>query len=63
VALLEYLERDCPYYGETCLLAIDMTLAEQDYIEDCPICCRPMRVSVRASDPDQPQVTLRSEDE
>jgi len=63
MALIEHLERHCPYCGEPCLLAIDLTLPEQDYIEDCQVCCRPMRVSVQAADPDQPLVTLYSEDE
>lgn len=63
MALLDYVERSCPYCGEPCLLAIDLSVTEQDYIEDCQVCCRPMRVSIQAADPQQLQVTLRSEDE
>jgi len=64
MALIDYIERGCPCCGEPCLLAIDRSIAEQQYTEDCQVCCRPMIVTVVASDPDQPaQVTLRSEDE
>lgn len=38
----------CPYCGE----AVEITLdpgggSQQDYVEDCEICCQPWRVSVR----------------
>lgn len=64
MALMEYLERDCPYCGESSLLAIDLSVSEQSYIEDCQVCCRPMSVSVRIEGPGQLlTVTLRGEDE
>jgi hypothetical protein len=38
----------CPYCGEALELAVDPGGgAAQQYIEDCEVCCRPMRVSVR----------------
>lgn len=39
---------ECPSCGEPIALAIDTTAGdEQDYVEDCPVCCRPMDVFVR----------------
>ncbi|NQD35958.1 CPXCG motif-containing cysteine-rich protein [Permianibacter sp. IMCC34836] len=61
-------EQSCPYCGESIELLIDGSIAEQSYIEDCPVCCRPMIVEVRVpdgefGDEEPPEVTLRSEDE
>jgi len=36
----------CPYCGEENELLIDPSVDEQDYVEDCQICCQPMRVHV-----------------
>jgi hypothetical protein len=36
----------CPYCGEPCELTLDPGGgAHQEYIEDCPVCCRPWRVT------------------
>ena len=38
----------CPYCGEQNTILLDPGSGErQDYVEDCQICCRPWRVSVR----------------
>jgi hypothetical protein len=37
----------CPHCGETCSIALDPGGGEeQEYVEDCPVCCRPWRVRV-----------------
>lgn len=36
----------CPYCGEPIELLIDDSIDEQRYIEDCQVCCRPIRVAV-----------------
>lgn len=36
----------CPYCGESIDVLIDGSVAEQDYIEDCQVCCRPINFSV-----------------
>lgn len=37
------LERvDCPYCGESFETVIDSSGGSQNYIEDCPVCCRPI---------------------
>lgn len=36
----------CPYCGEKIELIIDCSIAEQDYIEDCEVCCRPISLLV-----------------
>ena len=32
----------CPYCGETFETLIDTSAGDQEYIEDCAICCRPI---------------------
>lgn len=32
----------CPYCGESIEVLIDSTDAQQQYIEDCQVCCRPI---------------------
>lgn len=36
----------CPYCGEAIDLLVDASVGDQSYIEDCSVCCRPMRVTV-----------------
>ena len=36
----------CPYCGERVELMIDAADDLQHYVQDCPVCCRPMEVSV-----------------
>lgn len=40
-------EVNCPYCWESFEILIDPSVDEQDYIEDCEICCRPIRFLVR----------------
>jgi Cysteine-rich CPXCG len=37
---------ECPYCGETIGVLIDCSVAEQRYIEDCQVCCRPIEFDV-----------------
>ena len=37
----------CPYCGETVEIALDPgSGSEQEYVEDCPVCCQPWSVRV-----------------
>jgi len=49
-ALTDEVNVGCPYCGETITLVVDLSIAEQDYIEDCFVCCRPIRITCRADD-------------
>jgi hypothetical protein len=40
-------EVTCPCCGEPCTIGLDPgSGANQDYVEDCQVCCRPWRVHV-----------------
>ena len=46
--MIEEVVVDCPYCGEQVALDVDTTAGpDQSYVEDCPVCCRPMEVFVR----------------
>lgn len=34
----------CPFCWETLTISLDMSLPVQDYIEDCQVCCQPIRI-------------------
>lgn len=41
----------CPYCGELVLVSVEAELSSgADYVEDCPVCCRPWEVHVRGGD-------------
>ena len=52
----------CPYCGESIEILVDGSIAQQNYIEDCPVCCRPMELSITL-DGDEVSVTARRDDE
>ena len=40
--MLELGTYSCPYCGEPAEAALDLSGGDQEYIEDCPVCCRPI---------------------
>jgi hypothetical protein len=54
----------CPYCGESNEIGLDPgSGAHQEYVEDCQVCCRPWRVSVRYGPDGAAGVTVMPEDE
>ncbi|MBI2362143.1 MAG: CPXCG motif-containing cysteine-rich protein [Elusimicrobia bacterium] len=41
---------DCPHCGEPFTILIDASVPRQDYVEDCFVCCRPIRFKVVCAD-------------
>lgn len=48
--LLQTHDLSCPYCGEPIQLIIDCSIPEQEYIEDCQVCCRPINIFVLIED-------------
>ena len=42
----------CPYCGERFEAVVDVSGGSAEYVEDCPVCCRPIEMSVEAHDGD-----------
>ena len=40
----------CPACWETVELTVDLSGGSAVYSEDCPVCCRPMQVSLQVGD-------------
>jgi len=36
----------CPYCGESMEIMVDPSLPDQQYIEDCQVCCRPITLKI-----------------
>lgn len=51
----------CPYCGEAIELLIDDSEAEQDYVEDCEVCCQPIHVEVRVAEDGDLLLMLRTD--
>jgi hypothetical protein len=53
----------CPYCGEEIDVLIDCSEQQQEYIEDCQVCCRPIRFQVCIGPDDSPEVQVFHENE
>jgi hypothetical protein len=49
---IEEVAYHCPHCGEPVTALVDRSLPEQDYVEDCEVCCRPIRLVVHV-DPER----------
>ena len=47
VGLLEH-AFGCPYCGESITMLLDLSEPDQEYVEDCEVCCNPIGLHVRA---------------
>lgn len=53
----------CPYCGESLDVLIDGSVPDQNYIEDCQVCCRPINFSVSVQEDGEISVYVSGEDE
>ena len=54
---------DCPYCGEQFEAVIDCSEAQQSYVEDCWVCCRPIIFQVSVDDTGLVTVSTHHENE
>jgi hypothetical protein len=47
--LIQEASVNCPYCGELISVLLDGSVDEQEYIEDCQVCCKPMVLHVRVT--------------
>ncbi|MBP9961847.1 CPXCG motif-containing cysteine-rich protein [Pseudomonas defluvii] len=60
--MLETEFHDCPYCGEEFEAVLDLSGGDQQYVEDCPVCCRPI-VFILQVHGDEWMLDLKREDE
>jgi hypothetical protein len=53
----------CPYCGERISILVDRSHDEQEYTEDCQVCCRPIVFNVFVDNTGDAAVSARCENE
>jgi len=54
---------NCPYCGEPIEIVIDDSIDEQQYIEDCSVCCQPIDIAVVVDPQAGITVSVRAEND
>ncbi len=60
--MLECQGYQCPYCGERVEAVLDLSAGDQQYIEDCPVCCRPILFDLQTDGADW-SLQVRGEDD
>jgi hypothetical protein len=58
---LESVELLCPWCSEPINLLVEVIEPEQEYTEDCPVCCSPIQVQVNVGAQGDPEVSVERE--
>jgi len=48
--MLEEARVACPYCWQSLTILLDLSEPEQEYIEDCQVCCQPMQIRYSSVD-------------
>lgn len=59
----EAISIQCPYCGERLEIVVDCSAGDQNYVEDCQVCCQPMELAVTLDETGFPTVAVAREDE
>ena len=52
----------CPHCWEPINLTLDLSVAEQSYIEDCPVCCKSLLVSYSVNNGEIAEFSVEASD-
>ncbi|HEX7046163.1 MAG TPA: CPXCG motif-containing cysteine-rich protein [Gammaproteobacteria bacterium] len=63
MSLLEELEIQCPYCGSPFAIEAEPALEDQQFIEDCPVCCAPIEFELRAESDGGWRLSARRDDD
>ncbi len=44
----EFVTFQCPHCWQSIEIAVDLSVREQEYVQDCEVCCNPITIRVRA---------------
>jgi len=61
--MIDEINISCPYCGEVFETTADCSAGDQEYIEDCQVCCRPIVITLHVSDMTLINVEARRDDE
>jgi hypothetical protein len=51
----------CPYCWESIEITLDLSVAAQQQVEDCSVCCRPIVIRYRAEDGELAELDAHAE--
>lgn len=57
IELLQEHSIECPYCGENITILVDLSVSEQQYVEDCSVCCAP--ILIIQSEPEDGSLVLQ----
>ena len=60
---LQSAQLQCPYCWESIEVLIDCSVEQQDYVEDCSVCCHPMVITASAEEGFLVDVYVRAEND
>lgn len=60
---LESKHVQCPYCWETFETVIDCSVDEQEYVEDCYVCCRPIVFKVKTDGHSVVEINISAENQ
>ena len=60
--MLESQLYQCPYCWEQAEASLDLSAGDQEYVEDCPVCCRPIVFDLR-TDGEEWSLDVRTEND
>ncbi|MGC8121680.1 CPXCG motif-containing cysteine-rich protein [Marinobacter sp. VGCF2001] len=63
MSALESVLVQCPYCWETLEISVDPSVSEQEYVEDCQVCCQPIVLTLQLEDGQVSSVEARPENE
>ena len=61
--MLEETRVQCPYCGEEIDAAVDCSAGSHRYIEDCPVCCRPIEFTAETDEQGFLKILLAQRDD
>jgi hypothetical protein len=60
--LIQGREATCPHCWENITLTLDLSVPGQSYVEDCPVCCKPLMVSYSAENGEVLEFSVEASD-
>jgi uncharacterized Zn finger protein len=51
----------CPYCGEPSTIAVGAEEEDEEFVQDCPVCCRPWQVRVKVRRDGSADVSVSAE--
>lgn len=61
--LLQSVSVYCAFCGEPIDILVDCSVPDQEYVEDCRVCCNPLVIRVDIDADGSPRVEVRNENE